>query len=112
MAARSGPKPQQLDDQGIYRLYFDAGNPRCWNFYGHTNTDWGTKSSLYSSWFINHDKMIDGSHDDPDITTGDDAQLTVPNSFRKDYGGVLQFNGSDDNLLVDLNNSLRLYKDT
>tara|TARA_A100000172_G_scaffold19887_1_gene11114 strand:- start:95 stop:1081 length:987 start_codon:yes stop_codon:yes gene_type:complete len=112
MAARSGPKPQQLDDQGIYRLYFDAGNPRCWNFYGHTNTNWGNGVNLYSSWFINHDKMIDGSHDNPDITTGDDAQLTVPNSFRKDYGGVLQFNGSDDNLLVDLNNSLRLDKDT
>ena len=54
MAARSGPKPQKLDDNGVYKFYVDPGNPRSWNVDGKpSGTAWGSNSVAYSSWFSN-----------------------------------------------------------
>tara|TARA_B100000424_G_scaffold271212_1_gene273008 strand:- start:86 stop:1108 length:1023 start_codon:yes stop_codon:yes gene_type:complete len=89
MAARSGPKPQKLDDNGVYKFYIDFGNPRSHDANGKpSGTKWGSSSTAYSTWFSNV-RMGNAN-----IVSSQFGSSSVKNLFSKEYGGVLNFGGA------------------
>lgn len=89
MAARSGPKPQKLDDNGVYKFYIDFGNPRSHDADGKpSGTKWGSSNTAYSTWFSN---VRMGNANRVSSLSGGSNVKTL---FSKEYGGVLNFDGS------------------
>ena len=91
MAARSGPKPQKLDDNGVYKFYIDFGNSRSHDANGKpSGNDWGQSSVAYSTWFSN---VRMGKFNQVERISSTQGS-TVKTLFSKEYGGVLNFDGS------------------